>query len=139
MLLVALLVEPACLLYTRGVMQAAAAQTARVLATRVEGAGGTEEACRRFCLRRLEAVPEVSLFHVGGAEDWQVSLTGAEGSSQVSVEISGHARPLPVLGVVAGAFGESDGEGVVLRVRVSERVRPEWLEGGYGDWVDMWD
>lgn len=139
MLLLALLVQPVCLLYTRAVMQSAAADTARVLATRRVGDGGDDEACEAYCRRRLAAVPEVGCFHDGGPSDWEVSVTGAEGSSEVSVEVVGHLRPLPLLGVLARAFGESEGDRVVLRVREDEVVRAEWLEGSYGDWVSIWE
>ena len=56
----------------------------------------------------------------------------------MSVEVTGRLRPLPLVGVLAAALGEADGELVVVRVRVTERARPEWLEGSYADWVSMW-
>lgn len=139
MLVLAILLQPACILYTRASMSAAAAETARVLVTRVEGAGGTDDAVRRFCLRRLAAVPDVSLFHEGGPDAWEVTLDGEEGSSTVSVEVVGRVRPLPLLGVAAQAMGETDGGCVVMRVRVEQSARPTWLEGSYGDWVSIWD
>ena len=132
MLLLALLMQPVCMAYTRGVMEAAACGAARVLAT----AQGDDDLARGYALRRLKAVPEVSLFHVGGEADWDISV--ASSSSVATVEIRGHVRPLPLLGVVAGAFGESDAAGVVLRARVEERVRPEWLGGDYASWTGMW-
>lgn len=117
-------------------MRAAAAETARAVMGDYDG---DLSDCRAFALRRLSAVPEVSLFHVGGADDWQVeaSREGGLGTS-VTVEISGHARPLPLMGVGAAAFGESDSAGIVLKARASERMRPEWLGGAYGAWQGMW-
>lgn len=135
MVMLALLLQPVCLLYTCCVMRTAAAEGARVLAT--ARGEGDDEACEAYVRRRLAAVPDVSIFHEGGEGDWEVSL-GGPGSSVVSVKVTGHARPLPILGVVAGVFGEVDGSGIVLRSEIEEEVRPSWLEGSYGDWVAVW-
>ena len=133
MLLFAILLEPACLSYTRTIMRATACETARVAATDYDG---DLDDCKGFALRRLAAVPEVPLFHVGGKADWQVDIE--RGEHEVKVAIRGHARPLPLMGVVASALGESDGEGVVPRVEVSEKVRPDWLGGSYESWQQIW-
>ncbi|MCH3942359.1 MAG: pilus assembly protein [Atopobiaceae bacterium] len=139
MALVALLVQPVCLLYTRSVMESSAAEGVRALATASGSGGATAEACERFVRRRLAAVPELSCFHVGGEDDWTVSCEGAEGEASCSVSIAGHARPLPSSGWQAGVLGGSDDSGIVLEVEVSEDVRPSWLKGTYGEWVGMWD
>ena len=135
MLLLALLMQPACLLYTRMVMWSAASECARTLAT---AASADEEACRQFVLRRLQAVPEVSIFHVGGRDDWEVSLEYEEDGSVVTVSIAGRLRPLPLMGVSAHALGKSEGNLVLLETEVTERVRPAWLGGSYADWQGMW-
>ena len=119
MLLLALLLQPAFLLYTRSVMQQAAAEGVRVLATREMGGAGDDAACEAYVKRRLRAVPDVAAFHTG--------------------ECEGRLRPLPLLGVLAQMLGEPDGDEVVLRVEVTGGARPDWLEGGYGEWVTMWD
>ena len=135
LVVIALLVQPVCMFWTRTVMRGAAAETARLAAT----AAGPDalDACERFARARLRAVPEASLFHVGGASDWQVSVAGA-GTDVVEVAITGHARPLPLMSAIASAFGACDAEGVVLTESVRVRARPDWLEGGYGDWIGMW-
>lgn len=138
MLLLALLLQPAFLLYTRAVMQQAASEGLRVLATREKQGAATEEACVSYVRRRLGAVPNAEAFHVGGADGWEVSCEGDASCEQVSVEVTGRLRPLPLVGVLAAALGEADGELVVVRVRVTERARSEWLEGSYADWVSMW-
>lgn len=138
MAILALLIQPACLLYTRGVMESSAAEGVRALATATGSGGTTTDACELFVRRRLEAVPELSCFHAGGSNDWQVSCEGSEGSGSCSVSIEGHARPLPLLGLFAGALGAADEAGIVLEVEVREDVRPEWLTGGYGEWIGMW-
>ena len=59
---VALLVQPACVLYTRSVMSATAHELARVVST----SRGSADEVRAYALRRLAAVPEAPLFHEGG-------------------------------------------------------------------------
>lgn len=136
MLLMALLVQPICLLYTRTVMHGAAAETARAVVT---ARGGEDlQECKQYALRRLAAVPEVSVFHVGGAQDWQVEVSQGDSGRTVDVAITGHARPLPLFGQVAAALTDRDVTGLVLRVEVKQRMRPSWLEGSYGDWLKIW-
>ena len=138
MLLLALLLQPAIMLYVRTVMGQAAAEGTRVLATREAGSTADDEAVRAFVVRRLSAVPDTPTVHVGGEAGWEVPLSGDASSGEVSVEVAGSLRPLPLLGVLASAFGESRGEEVVLRARAQGGARPAWLEGSYGDWVSMW-
>lgn len=136
MLLLALLLEPLCLGYTKLVMHAAAAETARAVLSDYDG---DLSDCRAFTLRRLAAIPEVSLFHVGGADDWQIEAERSDAlGKEVSVKIQGHARSLPLLGVSAAAFGQSDDVGIVLTSSVTQSMRPEWLEGSYGTWQNIW-
>lgn len=139
MLLLAMLLQPVFVLYTRSVMQQAAAEGVRVLVTREPGGAADDEACEAYVLRRLAAVPNMAAFHVGGSDGWDVTVSGDAGSDEVSVEIEGRLRPLPLVGILARLLGEADGDEVVLRVGVSERARPEWLEGGYGDWILAWE
>ena len=136
MLLLAVLIQPVCLLYTRAVMHGAAAETARAVVT-ARGAGGLTE-CEQYVRRRLAAVPEVSVFHVGGADDWQIEVAQADGGRVASVAITGHARPLPLFNLVSAPLADKDGVGLVLHVEVRQELRPSWLGGGYGDWLDMW-
>lgn len=133
MVVLALLAQPACLLYTRAVMWEAAGEAARVAST-----AGDMDVCEDYARRRLRAVPEVSPFHVGGTEDWQVSASRSSDGRDVEVAIAGHARPLPLLGNLLGVMAEHDGSGIVLRARVRERIRPDWLEGSYATWMEMW-
>ena len=131
MLLVALLVQPVCVLYTCMVMRHAAAATVRVAATSAD-----DDMARGYAIRRLGAVPEASVFHVGGTRDWEVHVNRLS-SGRIGVEVWGHVRPLPLLGVVVGAMGERDAQGVRLHVQVVEDVRPSWYEG-VSELVD-WD
>lgn len=133
MLVFALLLQPMCLSYTRAVMRGAAGECARAAATAY---GSDLGSCKAFALRRLEAVPEVPLFHVGGQGDWSVQIERGEG--RVNVQITGHARPLPLIGALSALASMRDGRGVVLRVSLSERTRPDWVGGDYGAWQSMW-
>ena len=138
MLLLAMLVQPACLLYTRCVMQAAASQGCRVLATSGSGLLDYRDA-RDLMRRRLEAVPAAPVFHEGGRTGWTVTMTGSATSGEVAVEIKTTARPLPFMGALAALVGDGRADGsVALRVSVARVARPEWLEGGYGDWAFSW-
>lgn len=134
MLLLALLLQPVFLLYTRSVMQQAAAEGVRLLATREASGAATDEAYEQYVRRRLSAVPNVAAFHTG---DWEVELAG-DSSGEASVKVMGRLRPLPLLGISAQLFGESEGDLVVLRVQASGSARPSWLKGGYSDWVSIW-
>ena len=133
MLLFALLMQPVCVLYTRMVMRHAAAQTARVLATSAD-----EQICRSFALRRLAAVPEVSVFHVGGSGDWKVSMSRSDDARVCEVRITGHLRPLPLFGVAANVLGTRDQTGLLVEEAVRERMRPSWLGGEYESWMEAW-
>ncbi len=134
-----LLIQPACLLYTRAVMQSAAAQGCKVMAVRPTTVGTADQANRSFVLRRLAAVPDMPLFHQGGSQGWNIEMTGGGGSSTVRVRIEGTARPLPLLGILPALLGQLDGSGNIrLAVDVEITTRPEWVEGSYGSWSSMW-
>lgn len=135
--LILLALQPVCLLYTRAVMESAAAETARIMTTTtVDDDADLEE----FARRRLAAVPDVSIFHAGGPLSWEIELGRAGAGGASSVSIVGEVKPLPVIGAFARAMG-SAGEGgyVELKVDVSYRSRPDWLEGDYDSWIAAWD
>ncbi|MDO4404757.1 MAG: pilus assembly protein [Atopobiaceae bacterium] len=133
MLLLALLLQPVCLSYTRAIMRGAAGECARAAVTAY---GGDTSACEAYALRRLRAVPQIPLFHVGGEGDWQLDISRS--SSHVSVTITGHARPLPLMGAMASLLSKCDDVGVVLRVSVDEDTRASWVGGDYSGWQSIW-
>ncbi len=133
----AVLLEPVCILYTRSVMCATASEICRVLATRRGDI--TDAQIESFARRRLAAVPETTPFHAGGEGDWTITTSGAEGDAEVAVTIVGHVPLLPLFSFVARALGVAGEEGLELSVTSTETLRPEWLEGGYDDWVSVWD
>lgn len=137
LVLLLLALQPVCILYTRAVMEGAAAQTARLMIT---GGLGDDEAYRAFALRRLSAVPDLAIFHAGGSHSWSFEFERASKTGgNVRVAIEGTVRPLPILGAFVGGFGGLDERGdVVLRVEVAYDGRPEWLEGDYEEWIATW-
>lgn len=135
--LLLLTLQPVCLLYTRSVMEHAAAATARLMIT---AEGADDEACRAFALRRLAAVPDLGIFHAGGPLSWDIELRRARDTGgSVSVSIEGAVRPLPALGAFVGSVGAVNARGdVMLRADVTYEGRPTWLEGSYDSWMEAW-
>ena len=135
--LVLLALQPVCLLYTRAVMESAAAETARLMTTTTVG---DDEDIKEFARRRLAAVPDVSIFHAGGPLSWDIELGRSDAGGVSSVSVTGEVKPLPVIGAFVQAMGSAGQNGYVeLRVDVSYRSRPEWLEGDYDSWIAAWD
>ena len=116
--LILLALQPVCLLYTRAVMESAAAETARLMTTTT----AEDDDLKEFTRRRLA---ELSRADAGGVS---------------SVSVSGEVKPLPVIGAFAQAMGgTAEGGYVELKVDVSYQSRPEWLEGDYDSWIAAWD
>lgn len=135
LVLVALLCQPACILYTRSVMASAAGDAARAALT----SRSPSEDLTAYVKRRLAAVPNVSIFHEGGTEAWEVEVAGPTDAGRVTVSIEGDVRPLPLLGSLVTAFGAASDGVVTLRVEVGEDLRSSWIGGSYEDWVGIWD
>ena len=134
--LLLLALQPVCLLYTRAVMESAAAETARLMTTTaIEGDDDLEE----FARRRLAAVPDLAIFHAGGRLAWKIELTRAGDGGTSGVSITGDVKPLPVLGAFVRAAARPGADDTVeLGVDVSYPSRPEWLEGDYEAWISAW-
>lgn len=133
-----LLLQPAVLLYTRSMMERAATQTARVIATRGSNTVVNDAALRAYAVRRLSSVPHAAIFHVGADSGWEITTTGDATSEEISVEIVGKARLLPLIGALSGWAGELEGDNIILRVRITTKPQPTWVEEGYDDWISMW-
>ncbi len=93
-------------------------------------------ALQPVCLLYTRAVMESA----GGPLSWDIELGRAGAGGVSSVSVAGEVKPLPVIGAFVQAMG-SAGEGgyVELKVDVSYRSRPEWLEGDYDSWIAAWD
>lgn len=145
-LLLLLLVQPGIVLYDRLVMQAAAAEGCRMLATRssVSGAGpgAYEEAIRRH----LGAIPQQENFHrhKDGCS-WRIELEGDEESEQVTVRITGSMRMLPLLDMGGVLLGLGDGSGnIEVRAEATAAAQDGWVAGSeFGlspsEWVGKWE
>lgn len=140
---VLLLLQPGIVLYDRVVMESAAAEGCRVLATATgEDAAGL---CEDYVRRRLGAVPPIDCFHVHeGGCTWEIELSGAETSEEVSVTIATAARPLPLIDFAGRALGFVDESGL-LRIEASASMptQPAWASGAEpglnpAEWVGAW-
>lgn len=132
--LLALLVQPVCVLYTRTLMASTAGELARLAAT----SRGSEDDLRSFALRRLAAVPDLAIFHEGGTRGWEVEVAGPDDAGEVTVTLAGSVRPLPLLGVLVSALGTTREGTVTLVVETTGDLRADWIGGDYDEWVDMW-
>ena len=139
LVLVLLLVQPGIILYDRIVMEAAAAEGCRLLATSSDS-GAVED----FLRRRLSAVPEQDLFHVHGSGcTWRIELEGGEGSAQVGVTIRNEVRPVPLIDAALRALGLANENGnMEIEVRASQPTQPDWaaMAGiSPAEWVNTWN
>lgn len=141
MLLLLLLLQPGILLYDRMVMQGAAADACRLLAT----SAGDRAYCEDYVRRRLGAVPQQENFHVHESGcTWNIAFSGDETSAQVGVEISTEVKPLPLIdvgGALLGLLNESGN--FEVRVSASAPTQPAWVEGAIAGgnpaaWVGAW-
>lgn len=142
---VLLLVQPGLLLYDRMVMQSAAAEGCRLLATGTSVQGDMHASCEAFIRHRLSAIPQHECFHVHDPEcTWQIQLIGDESSQNSTVRISTEVRPLPLFDAMATLAGLTNGRGnVVVSVEENAATQPLWafgtsVGGNPADWVGAW-
>ena len=139
LLLLLLMLQPVCLFYTRAVMECAAAETARLMTTatwrRTTHIG-------RSRLRRFAAIPNLAIFHAGGADGLGNRVRARDGDRRAGARLDRRFGPAAShLGrVCPGDRERGNGYGdVLLRVDVAYEGRPEWLEGDYAEWVSAWN
>ena len=143
MLMILLLVQPAIVLYDRMVMQAAAAEGCRLLATaQVEGA--TLDRCEDYVRRRLSSVPQQDCFHVHGGDcSWDIQLE-SDSEAGVLVRIENELKPLPLLDGASALLGLTNERGnLSIAVEVSMPAQPAWVassESGSSPsaWIGAW-
>ncbi|ACV23026.1 Flp pilus assembly protein TadG [Slackia heliotrinireducens] len=138
LLVMLMAIQPGIILYDRIVMQSAAADGCRMLATlRPEDASSA-----RFVVERhLKAVPDAPLFHQG---DWAVDLQGNSQSDLCAVVIQNSVQPVPLIGAAMGAAGALDAGGMYCFEVEVKLEKDSWLaESGSGmdprSWVDRWE
>lgn len=127
-LLVLLLLQPGIVLYDRIVMQGAASEACRLLASTSEGDSGLAE---DFVRRRLGAVPQLDQFHVHSSGcSWRIELSGNESSNVASARIATEVKPLPLMDGALALLGLTNGQGnLVVVVESQQQVQPDWVGG----------
>ncbi len=140
---VLLLVQPGIILYDRTVMQAAAAEACRLLATSNDTSEGG--LCDSYIKRRLGAIPPHDLFHVHKEGcTWEIALEGNEATNEVSVTISTALRPLPLIDFAGKTLGFVDETGYIyITVSASMPTQPTWItnnstQSSPTEWVGSW-
>lgn len=143
--IVLLLVQPGLLLYDRIVMQSAAAEGCRLLATGASAQGDMNASCEAFIRHRLASVPQHECFHVHDpACTWDIELSGGESSQRASVRISTEVRLLPLLDAMASCVGMTNERGnVVVNVQASAPTQPPWAfntaaGANPSEWAGAW-
>jgi hypothetical protein len=139
-----ILCQPAILLYNRIVMENAASESCRLLATRADVGTYSADKYEGFVKRRLGSIPPLDIFHVHtGAKAWDIELSGGETSSEVSVRITNKVKPLPLIGWGAEFLGLLDAQGYFVQtVEVRMPTQPSWVwnsGSSPADWVRQWD
>lgn len=140
-LLLLLLLEPSILLYDRMVMNGAAADGCRLIATSGMSDGVSEAQLKDAILRHLGSIPQQDLFHVhDGGCTWDIQLSGSETSQYVSVSIKTKVKPLPIVDFGSTLLGLTDGSGYLTQhVRVEMRAKDAWVMANrLGMSADAW-
>ena len=142
-LLILLLIEPGIILYDLTIMNSAASETCRVLATSSDE--DKSKICEPFARRRLQAIPQQDNFHkhIGGCS-YEISFEGNQSSDYVSVSIVNQVRPLPLIGFLSSITGLlNDNNCFEISAVSRQRVKPAWVKnspaGSNPDyWVGSW-
>jgi hypothetical protein len=144
-LLLLMLCQPMILLYNRVVMENAANEGCRLLATKTQQGSYSDDKYEGYIERRLAAIPSIDIFHADGEfRSWEIRLTGDENTALVSVLIVNRLKPLPLLGWGMELLGMCDDQGYLTQeVEALGATQPEWVfdsaTGTPQDWVRQWD
>jgi hypothetical protein len=144
-LLLLMLCQPMILLYNRVVMENAANEGCRLLATKTQQGSYSDDKYEGYIERRLAAIPPIDIFHVSGeSRSWEIWQAGNENTALVSVRIVNRLKPLPLIGWGAELLGMCDEQGYLTQeVEARGLTQPEWVfdsnAGTPQDWVRQWD
>lgn len=129
LLMLMLLIQPGILLYDRMVMNAAASEGCRLIAT--QGADAVPAACEGYVKRRLGSVPQQENFHVHeGGCSWVIEFEGNENAEEVGVSIENQVKPLPFFDFGSRALGLVNENGnFEQKVTVSAVSKSPWVAG----------
>ena len=135
-----MLIQPGIILYDRVVMNYAAAEGCRLLATSAPGSGMTQERCEELVRRHLGAIPPQDLFHMhDDGCSYQVEVSGSGSSAVVAVKITNTVKLLPLFSTGARMMGASSDGCLHINVQRSARTKPGWLgTGASGLDPDVW-
>lgn len=143
-LLLLMLIQPGFILYDRLVMNSAAAEACRLLATCDISSEEGMQSCTDFVKHRLAAIPQHDFFHVhNGGCTWDIRLEGGESSGSALVSIKTEVRPLPLFDASLSLLGITNGRGnLEIEVERSSAEQPAWVmssaEGSPAEWVGAW-
>lgn len=130
-----LMLQPAILLYDKAVMMQVASDSCRVLATQAS----SDSSIKSYVLHGLGRIPSAGVFHAGGSEGWDVTLS--KSGASVQVDIAHRVDPLPLFGMTAGLVADaSSGRQVEQKVQAHSAVVPTWAgsAGSPEGWVRAW-
>ncbi len=146
LLLLMLLIQPAIILFDRIVMKNAATEGCRLLSTKTAVLSEGTDPYEQYILARLSSIPEEDHFHVHkGGCSWNITLSGDESSSLVSVCIRNYVKPLPLIGFFAGSLGATNEQGFFeIEVKAEFSPKNDWVfsnEAGKNpeNWVKQWE
>lgn len=135
LIVLTLLLQPACLLYPKILMHYAAGDVGRMATTVLLHPSGSQIPNRldQLVRRRLSGVIACPLFHVGDAQSWDVSISVQEGidksAGQARLVIGHQVKPVPLFAPLLGALGKLDGDGALYQeVDTTISLQPEWAK-----------
>lgn len=140
LVLLLLLTQPIILLCNSMVMENAAAEGCRLLATATTQGTYSQEKQESYVKRRLASIPPVDIFHVHASNcSWDITLEGDEHSNEVSVRIVNQVKPLPLLGWGADFLGlTNENNCLVQEVCVTMPTQPVWIAESGGNDPEGW-
>lgn len=143
-LMMLLLIQPGIVLYDCIVMNSAASEACRLLATTDGNDGEGAASCTDFIRHRLSAIPQHKFFHVHeGGCTWDIHVEGGEDSGVATVRVKTEIRPLPLFDAGLGLLGMTNASGnLEIGVERASVEQPAWLHasasGSPSDWIGEW-
>ena len=125
-----LLIQPGIILYDRMVMNDAAAEGCRLLATKCTEGPMDEGVYEDIVKRHLGAIPQQELFHIHDGDcSYRIHFEGDEHSQNVIVEIENEIELLPIFDAVGALTGLAPDGRYRIRVHQEAITKPSWYEG----------
>ena len=140
-----LLIQPGILLYTYLIMQSAAAETCRIVATE-SLLEKNMDAVTNYAKRKLSAVPQQENFHVHDPLcTWDIYYEGDETTPGALVRITTEVKPLPFFDFGMAALGLLNENGnFTLKVVHETTSRSQWVQqnpigSDPNQWIERWN